>query len=186
MIKINSCFYNISLLTFQHIFYIISIIAIICLIYTYVNHIRFYNLENYINAIGKITKRKIETLDQTSVTQKIGGLNVFTNNIKFRLKTTFEYFVDNKKYTSYFYNDGINNDYISNMKKLKKMWNYYTVNTLIDVYYNKHKHSNCYVKLKRIKKISKKIHKLFLLCVFCIVIITIGFVLKIKLFNGEN
>jgi hypothetical protein len=123
-----------------------------------------YN-QYYIKTVGKIINKKIESEDNI---EKEKNTNNFKHNKKFRIKITYSYEVNNKKYKGTYYNDGINTKFLEEEEYIPigKTYNYVK---FINVFYNKERpHDNC-IKLEEIQNRKKKVYYLLSFGLFFII-----------------
>lgn len=121
------------------ILWILLVITILFIYFGYNESNKSY--ENlYDVTYGKITQKKFEKYNITKF-ESNNGLNLYYNNILYKLKNTYEYKVNKKKYIGYFYNDD-NYDYDKKITlvELKKLDKKYTKNYPLKIYYLKTNH----------------------------------------------
>lgn len=144
------------------IFFIIYLAILI-----YNNNQTKYN-NDYIKCIATITDKKIESEDY--IINK--NYNHFVHKKNFRIKIKYEYEIDDKKYTGYFYNDGKCDKYLPEDKYIP-IGNTCKFLNKINVYYNKNNYYESYFNLDKKKYKNKKVY--FILITFCIFILFITF-----------
>jgi len=117
---------------------ILCFLAMVSIIFFYSGY--FEGKSNYKKkygvVYGKITKLDIETIQTKEPTKKLGCVGIYSIKFKYRLKVCYEYIINKKIYTSYFYNDGIFDDYVENREQIKKIREKYNNISIIKIYYN--------------------------------------------------
>jgi hypothetical protein len=136
-------------------FIIISIIFIVLylIIMGYNENSKNYE-QDYQKTVGTIIMRKIESNDFVQINKKT---NIYEHKKQFRLKLFYKYKVNDVEYNGYFYNDG-NNDNFLNSDEYIPIGNQYRRVHFINVYYNKQKLHDNYIKLDHINIKKKKLY----------------------------
>jgi len=139
---------------------LISTFVLLSIMFIYWGNNEKYNDDKYVYTFGKITNRKIDIINTTSANKQALGVNVYVNQIKYRLEVTFEFYKNGEKYESTFYNDGNNTNYF-NRDILKKNWKKFFKGKRIKIYYNKYNPLDSGINLSQLKKRNSKNYYLF-------------------------
>lgn len=121
--------------------------------------------KDYNKIVGKIIGKKIESTDV--ITNK-KNTNKFQHIKKFRIKIIYNYEVNGKDYTGFYYNDGNNSKFLDENEYIP-IGNMYNYVKYINVYHNKkNPRDSCY-KLGEIKNEKRKIYYLLSVGLFFMV-----------------
>lgn len=145
--------------------YLLMFMLVLTLIFFMTSQIEKYKSYDdiYIPIIGKVTKREIDGLNTTSAKNKVYGINIFSYQMKYRIKVNYVYLVNGNKYENVYYTD-----YIENLDKIKKIWRKYKKYNDIVIYYNKYNFNDSNVYLD--KFINKNINFYYVCCFISFII----------------
>ncbi|ATZ80638.1 hypothetical protein BMW23_0592 [Bodo saltans virus] len=149
---------------------IIVIIALYLIKVGYTNKSFDYKLL-YNRCVASVYDRVIESIDDIdNKYQK----DTYIHKKKFRIKIYYKYEIDGCMYTSHFYNDGKNNDYIEqyDFLKISKMYDYVKYLT---VFYKIDNPKKSYASLDKISKFYVDIYYIIAIILF----LTLPFVMFI-------
>lgn len=117
--------------------------------------------KKYMITFGWITNNKLETIKINESIKNINNIGIYSTKYKYRIKNFYEYYINDKTYTSYFYNDGNSDNYIEDRNIIKEIYNKYNEKHPIKIYYNKmNNDDNCV----NIKKLQTKNSLFYYLC----------------------
>jgi hypothetical protein len=136
---------------------IIFIILVIAVYFIYLGYNEKYADYNTIYSVtfGTIINKQIETKDIVEKDKKNALL--FKHNKKFRLKITYTYKVDDKKYTGHFYNDGTTSQYLDPEQYILIGKTYDLIRRVQIFYHNNKPHNSC-ISLSYIKNRWEKLY----------------------------
>lgn len=144
----------------------IIIVIIIINIFFLLQFIRkkTYLKKQYIPITANVIEKIIESDD--CIEKK--NVNNFKHIKKFRLKVSYIYYVDDISYSGYYYNDGLNENFLDDEEYILINKDYSTLKTVM-IYYDKNNNKNSYVNYDKIIKEQIKIY--YVICIICIFMI---------------
>lgn len=117
------------------VYYSIFLIMILCLILLYIYNDNIININNISATYATITNINTEYINTLkSCDNMYGKIQVYSNQLKYRVKINFKYNIDGNNYTGYVYVPDSNYHDYYEIKKLGKKLRQYAY---IIIFYNK-------------------------------------------------
>lgn len=157
--------------------YIILYFVIVICIFLYAGATEYYTdyHKKYDQNFAVITDTKIETTNSTEPVDGNDHIISYQNSTKCRLKVDYEFYINGTKHTSYFYNNGINDNYVSSINKIREYGKKYQVGKIIRILCDKSNLMNCCIDYDYIKQKNIKFFNIMALITFIVMLITVGF-----------
>ena len=113
--------------------------------------------KNYVKlykpTIGKICDVKLEESTNTILSNLTYGIRNYSSTVLYRIRVKYEYKINNKTHTGYFYNNSKHDKY-EELNKVKSYWAQYKLNPYVKIYYSKLDNSISNIDLSKSKKIN--------------------------------
>ena len=157
--------------------YIILYFVIVICIFLYAGISEYYidYHKKYDQNFAVIIDTQIETINSTEPIDGNDHIISYQNLTKCRLKVEYEFYIDDTKHISYFYNNGINDNYVPDINKIREYGKKYQVGKIIRILCNKSNLVDCYINYDYVKQKNIKYFNIMSCMTFIVMLIIVGF-----------